>query len=114
MVEWRSLSLFFGSLTRIPPPRCLFSQKPALSCTFFQGIAAGLYCLSTPIPDFCQLVALECKVKSHALRRHLVEVVGRLRRKQQVTDAVRARARRVFDPDCPENHKVGFSVRRES
>ncbi|PHJ18863.1 elmo ced-12 family protein [Cystoisospora suis] len=69
------------------------------------GIAAGLYCLATPIPDFCQLVALECKVKSHALRHHLAEVVEKLRRKQQVTDAVTARARQVFDPDCPENHK---------
>lgn len=79
----------------------------------FQGIAAGLYSFSTPVPDFCQLVALECHVKSDVLRRHLAEVVEKLRRKQQVTDAVRARARQVFDPDSPENHRVRFEWKSE-
>ncbi|KFH13320.1 ELMO/CED-12 family protein [Toxoplasma gondii MAS] len=69
------------------------------------GIEAGLYSSTLPVEDLCQLICAECSVRSPAHRAHLVDILRRIRRKQEAAVSIKARASEHFDPTCSENHR---------
>ncbi|KEP66472.1 UNVERIFIED_CONTAM: hypothetical protein HHA_258180 [Hammondia hammondi] len=69
------------------------------------GIEAGLYSSAVPVEDLCQLICAECSVRSPAHREHLVDILRRIRRKQEAAVSIKARASEHFDPTCSKNHR---------
>nr|CEL67015.1 TPA: hypothetical protein BN1204_028200 [Neospora caninum Liverpool] len=69
------------------------------------GIAASLYSSAVPVEDLCQLICAECTVRSLAHRGRLVDILRRIRRKQEATNSVKSRARQHFEPNCAKNHR---------